>query len=207
MMRYTLLVLLLVGWCTLHSSMICLPATEYLHKKFPIGFRFYRVIYNIIAVATLAPVLLYGAHLKGPTIIAWAGPWRIVPVLLVVTSLFFFIAGARRYDLLQLIGIRQIKGEKTCSVLSSDCSLDTGGVLSIVRHPWYTGGILIIWARPLDMAAILTNLVIYVYFVVGTILEERKLRLQFGPEYEEYCRRVSMFFPVKWAVRLIFRNE
>jgi protein-S-isoprenylcysteine O-methyltransferase Ste14 len=83
-------------------------------------------------------------------------------------------------------------------VLTDDCSLDTSGVLSLVRHPWYTGGILIIWARPLDTGAILTNLVLTAYFLVGTRLEERKLTAQFGQEYTDYQQRVSMFLPIKW---------
>ncbi|SPD72517.1 hypothetical protein PITCH_A1390015 [uncultured Desulfobacterium sp.] len=83
------------------------------------------------------------------------------------------------------------------SVLTNDCSLDTRGVLSIIRHPWYTGGMLIVWARPLDLSAILTNLVVTGYFVVGAILEERKLKAQFGEQYVAYQQCVPMFFPIR----------
>lgn len=199
MMQYLVLVILWVVWCTLHSILINLTVTEWLRKKFPNGFRFYRIAFNIIAVITLVPVLLYASSTKGATIIAWEGWWRSAPILLGVIALFLFIAGAQRYDFLQLLGLRQIKDEKTCSVLTDDCTLDTSGVLSIIRHPWYTGGILIVWARPLDLAAILTNLIINVYFVVGAILEERKLMVQFGEQYKDYQERVSMLFPVKWV--------
>jgi protein-S-isoprenylcysteine O-methyltransferase Ste14 len=73
----------------------------------------------------------------------------------------------------------------------------------LVRHPWYSGGILIIWARPLDTSAILTNVVLTGYFVVGTRLEERKLTAQFGQEYADYQQRVSMFLPLKWMDRCL----
>jgi protein-S-isoprenylcysteine O-methyltransferase Ste14 len=106
-----------------------------------------------------------------------------------------------------LIGLRQIKDEKACSVLTDDCSLDTAGVLSVVRHPWYCAGILIVWARPLDLAAILTNLVVSGYLVVGAILEERKLQVQFGQQYADYQRRVSMLFPIKWVQRRLLRKN
>jgi protein-S-isoprenylcysteine O-methyltransferase Ste14 len=121
-----------------------------------------------------------------------------VQVLLAGAALFFFTAGARRYDLLQFLGLRQLKDEKSCSVLTDDCSLDTSGILSAVRHPWYTGGILIVWDRPLDTAAVLTHLVITGYFAVGAWLEERKLLVQFGEAYADYRLEVSMYFPVKW---------
>lgn len=57
------------------------------------------------------------------------------------------------------------------------------------------------------MAAILTNLVICGYFVVGAILEERKLTVLFGPQYADYQQKVSMFFPIKWTRQLFLRKN
>lgn len=206
-MRYILIVILWIVWCALHSALISLTVTESLRSRFPNSFRFYRIIYNLFAVATLLPVLIYTHSLRGEPVVAWEGPWRIVPILLGTMALFFLLAGARRYDFRQLLGLRQIKDEKACSVLTEDCFLDTGGVLSMVRHPWYSAGMLIVWARPLDVTAILTNLVVSGYFVVGAILEERKLKVQFGRQYADYQRRVSMFFPIKWAGRMCPRKN
>lgn len=205
-MPYILLVILWITWCTLHSALISLTVTNMFQKKFPNTFHFYRIVYNLLAVASLLPILLYASSLKGEPIIAWSGAWRIVPLLLGLTALFFFVAGARRYDLPQFLGLRQIKKSHTCSVLTDDCSLDTKGILSMVRHPWYSGGLFIVWARPMDLAAILTNVVICAYFVVGTILEERKLKMLFGQQYADYQQQVSMFLPLKWACRL-FRQS
>jgi protein-S-isoprenylcysteine O-methyltransferase Ste14 len=41
-------------------------------------------------------------------------------------------------------------------------------------------------------------MVISAYFIIGTILEERKLLLEFGERYREYQKNVSMFIPYKW---------
>jgi len=41
------------------------------------------------------------------------------------------------------------------------------------------------------------------YFFVGSILEERKLLLQYGEKYQEYQKKVSMFFPYKWLKAMI----
>ena len=71
----------------------------------------------------------------------------------------------------------------------------------MVRHPWYAGGILIVWARNLDMAAILTSLLITGHFLIGAFLEERKMLAEFGEEYIGYQRRVSMLFPFKWVIQ------
>lgn len=206
-MRYLWLAILWIVWCALHSALISLAVTESLRKRFPRGFRFYRIFYNLFAAVSLIPVLIYAFSLRSEPIVAWSGLWMIVPVLLAAAALVLFAAGARRYDFARFIGLRQIKDEKSCSVLTDDCSLDTSGVLSVVRHPWYSGGILIVWARPLDPAAIVTNLVLCGYFVVGAILEERKLSAQFGRQYAVYRRRVSMLFPVKWVRRMFLRGH
>lgn len=200
MNRYILLVLLWVSWCALHSVLITPTVTDRLRGRFPSGFRFYRMFYNVTAVVTLVPVLVFGFSLRGPVLFDWEGGWRTVQFLLLVSALWFFAAGARRYDFLQFLGLRQVRGDETCGVLTEDCSLDTGGVLSVVRHPWYTGGMLIVWARPLDLAGILTNTVITGYFIVGACLEERKLKQQFGRAYTEYQQSVSMFFPIRWTL-------
>jgi methanethiol S-methyltransferase len=200
-MPYVRLVLFWMVWCALHSVLISRAVTEWLQREFPDGFRYYRILYNLFAVTSLLPVVLYTFSLGGAPLVRWQGLGRIVPIALWAVGLSFFAAGGRRYDILQFLGFRQIRNESTCSVLTKDCSLDTGGVLAIVRHPWYSGGMLVVWGRPLDAAAIWTNLVVCGYFVVGAILEERKLKAQFGRPYEVYRRRVSMFFPIKWVQR------
>jgi protein-S-isoprenylcysteine O-methyltransferase Ste14 len=36
------------------------------------------------------------------------------------------------------------------------------------------------------------------YLLIGTLLEERKLVLEFGEKYKAYQRQVSMLIPLKW---------
>lgn len=43
------------------------------------------------------------------------------------------------------------------------------------------------------------NVVLTAYILIGTVLEERKLALEFGDEYKEYQKKVSMFLPAKWV--------
>jgi len=193
------LILLWGGWCFLHSFLITPIVIRYVRMRFEKAFQYYRIFYNFIALATLIPVLAYSFTVKGATVFQWEGPFRIIQGLLVISAFLLFIAGARRYDLAQFLGIRQIRENRTCGVLSNDCRLDTGGILGMVRHPWYTGGILIVWSRNLDVAVILTNLIITVYFFIGAVLEDKKLLAEFGKEYADYQQRVSMFFPLKWS--------
>jgi len=172
--------------------------TRFVQKNLRKAYRYYRIIYNFIALVSLVPVLIYSFSIKGWPVFYWEGPFRIIQGILVFSALLLFIGGARQYDLASFIGIRQIREDSICSTLNDDCRLNTAGILGIVRHPWYSGGILIVWARNLDISAILTSLVISGYFLIGAYLEERKLLSEFGEEYFEYQQHVSMLFPLKW---------
>jgi len=58
----------------------------------------------------------------------------------------------------------------------------------------------------ISLSTFLINIVLTLYFVVGTILEERKLLLQYSEKYREYQKNVSMFIPYKWVKDKIARN-
>ena len=202
-MRYVILAAVWVAWCTVHSLLISVALTEHLKHRLGNAFRYYRIFYNGFSVITLIPVLLYTYSLQTEPLFSWEGPLRSIQLLLLFTSFFLFLSGARRYDALQFFGIRQITQSNSCTVLTEDCELDTTGILGVIRHPWYLGGILVVWARDLDISTILTNTIITGYFVIGTCLEERKLGMQFGKAYREYQTKVSMLFPSKWLKRMI----
>ncbi|UCF88962.1 MAG: isoprenylcysteine carboxylmethyltransferase family protein [bacterium] len=165
-------------------------------------YRYYRILYNLISVLTIIPVLVLSASLQGDPFFTWSGAWRPVQILLAAGALTFFYSGARHYDLKQFLGIRQIAEHRSGKGLTETGGLDTSGILGVVRHPWYSGGILLLWARPLDQAVLVTNTVLTMYLIIGTVLEERKLVAVFGDEYREYQKRVPMFFPKhkgKWG--------
>lgn len=197
-MKYFILAFFWTLWCAFHSLLISLPVTEFLRRRLGNGFRYYRILYNGFSAITLVPIALYTYTIRTEALFRWEGPFRVVQILMLLVSTLLFASGARHYDSLQFLGIRQIKQSNACAVLTANCELDTAGILGILRHPWYLGGMMIIWARDLDISAIVTNAIITGYFVVGTFLEERKLSTELGNTYREYQRRVSMFFPYKW---------
>jgi len=123
---------------------------------------------------------------------------QIIQVLLLGAAALLFFLGALRYDFGQLLGFKQIREKTTNKGITGACELDTSGVLSIVRHPWYLATILLIWARPVDISIIVANVMLTCYLVIGTYLEEKKLILEFGENYRSYQRRVSMLVPIKW---------
>ena len=148
------LIVLWGAWCFLHSFMISLAVTGFVRKHLKKAYRYYRVFYNVMAVVSLIPVCVYSFSITGQPVFRWEGPLRIVQGLLMASAFLLFIGGARRYDMAKFLGIGQIREKSTCRVLKEDCRVDTGGILGMVRHPWYAGGILVVWARNLASKAL-----------------------------------------------------
>ncbi len=71
-----------------------------------------------------------------------------------------------------------------------------------VRHPLYLGVLLLIWAEHrVSTDRLLFNVLWTVWIVVGTMLEERDLRSEFGRTYREYQKAVPMLLPIPRAFR------
>ena len=197
-MNYFVLAVLWIIWCAIHSGMISVTVTEYLKRRFGGHFRFYRLVFNLLAIVTIVPVILYGQSIQGPLVFRWEGSMIVFQVLLLTIAVLLFFAGARHYDMLQFLGLRQIRTGSSHSALTETGKLDTAGILGITRHPWYLGTIMLIWARGLDVSTLITNIILTIYLIVGTVLEERKLLIEYGEDYRKYQKQVSMFIPYKW---------
>ncbi len=187
-----------VLWCALHSTLISTTITDYVKNRLGDGFRFYRLFYNAVSLVTLIPLVTYSHVIRQTPVFRWEGPLMIVQVLLLAASIYLFVAGGKHYSWAQFLGIAQIRTRQADGSLSKGDSFVVSGIHRIIRHPWYLGGILIVWAQDLSVSTILINMVISLYFMIGTILEERKLVREFGDKYREYQGTVSMLLPWRW---------
>ena len=197
-MNYLVLAVLWIIWCAIHTGMISPTATEYLKRRLGSHFRFYRLVFNLLAIVTIVPVILYNQSIQGSPVFRWEGFMIVFQVFLLAIVVLLFFAGARHYDMLQFLGLRQIRTGTSHSTLTETGKLDTTGILSITRHPWYLGTIMLIWARELDVSGLITNIILTIYLVVGTVLEERKLLMEYGEDYRQYQKKVSMLIPFKY---------
>lgn len=203
---YLILSLLVISWCVLHSAMISISVTEYFKKCLGPKYRFYRLFFNIIAILTLIPVVLFAYSIRTQAIFQWNGYMRLGQVLILGTAVLLFFLGGRHFDIRQVLGIRQIREGISNKAITDTGELDTSGVLGITRHPWYLATILLIWARQMDISAIIVNLILTSYLIVGTYLEEKKLVREFGENYQKYQKKVSMLVPFKWLKERIIKR-
>ena len=195
--KYLLLALAWVAYGAIHSAMISETATGFLKRRLGGAFRFYRLFFNVVATVLLVAVVSYSMYFRRGLVVRWDGPWLVVRYALVAVGVLLFVTGGRHYSLGQFIGTSQLRGTSTGG-LATGGGIDSSGVLGVIRHPWYAGLVLLLWARDLDTAGVVVSSVLTVYILVGTLLEERKLVHEFGDAYRSYQRRVSMFVPIKW---------
>ena len=203
--EYLILSLLLILWCVIHSAMISIAVTEYVKKRLGSNYRFYRVFFNLISILTLIPVALFAHSAQTPAIFQWSGYMRLGQALIFGFAVLFFSLGWRHYDIRQVLGIKQISEGTADRAITETGELDTSGVLGMTRHPWYLATMLLIWARQMDVAAIIVNVILTSYLIVGTYLEEKKLLREFGENYRNYQNKVSMLIPFNWLKEWLIR--
>ena len=148
----------------------------------------YRFLYSFFASITLLALLIYGASLESILVIL-PGPISSLTGLIIAGFGVFILKRAfRNYSFRAFMGLKK----------ESNTSLKTDGIHSIIRHPLYTGTLLIalgyFFFNPLLINAI-TFLSIVLYLPIGIHWEEKKLIETYGEDYIEYKKEVPALFP------------
>jgi protein-S-isoprenylcysteine O-methyltransferase Ste14 len=187
-----LIFLAITAWGALHSLLASIPAKEAARKWFGmIADNLYRIGFNAAAGITLIPVLALLARNSGPVLVRVPGPWWMVLVIIQIAGLILLALSFLQSNPPDFLGLRQLGNAK------GDTKLVTTGAYSIVRHPMYTTGLLVLWLFPILTAGTLAfDLGITLYILVGSELEERKLIIAFGDEYRSYKAKVARLIPI-----------
>lgn len=195
--------ILLLLWATYfagHSFLAGESAKSIARRRWPRLFARYRLLYNAVALLTLAPPVLYAKALSGPLLWHWAGPFALVADGLAVLALAGLIVAPTGYDLRRFLGLA---GTAAGAGGLAGEGLRLSGVHRFVRHPWYGLALVLIWTRDMDQATALSAVAITAYFIAGSRLEEAKLIATYGDAYRHYRQRVPGLFP--WPGRTLDR--
>ena len=203
---YLILTTATIGWCILHSAMISVTVTNLLQTHAGRHYRFYRLFFNLVALITLLPVIIYQHSIQTTAFFNWDGYLRLIQVTFIIIGIVLFLLGAKKYDARRFFGITQLTEGHSTKSLNATGELDISGIHRLIRHPWYTGLLLVLWSRPLDPSTLIINSVFSTYLIIGSLLEERKLVMEFGDAYRQYQRNVSMLLPFKWLRSKIVRK-
>ncbi len=181
-------------WGFIHSLTASYPFKAFFRRIIDSAVfdRFYRLVYNLVAIVTFLAVLVIAAFTPDRTLYVAPFPWVALIVIVDLLAVVTLAIALRKTDALRFLGIRQLMSpnKKLPSRLVKD------GPYFYVRHPLYTAGLVFIWLLPFMTARLLVlDLALTAYVITGAYLEERRLKHKFGQEYEDYAAVTPMFIP------------
>ena len=122
--------------------------------------------------------------------------WAIVLGLaLIVCDVWMFRIAQRDLGTARIVGKTELTGGG---------ELARTGIYGRMRHPRYTGMFAGVAGAGLLAGTLQLWWVAAIWFplaISAILLEEREMRQRFGTEYEEYCRRVPRFLPLRFRAR------
>jgi methanethiol S-methyltransferase len=195
-MGYLLIASMWTAYCILHSLLVSTRFTNLLARSLKNYYAFYRIFYVSLSLVLLIPLIRYTDQSDSNIIITYSPLLNIVRYMLILGSLsMFFWAFFIDYDSLSFFGIRQILDFGKTKKINPSEGLKRNGLLGVVRHPMYSALIVYLWCSTFTVTGIIVNIVLTIYIIIGTILEEKKLVLEFGDTYVKYQQEVPMLIP------------
>jgi methanethiol S-methyltransferase len=186
-MPYLLLILSWTIYFFLHSWLASNSVKMFFEKRLRAWFHFYRLAYTAQSVIGLVAVLLVNGMIQTEYFFQSRGVVRYLSLVLATFGVLVINAAFKQYKLSSFIGLRK-----------EDPGFSSNGILKYVRHPIYSGVILLVLGFFLfspNPPTLVSSLCIFVYLIVGIRLEERKLIQQFGDTYLLYKNKVPSLMP------------
>lgn len=194
---------LAVGWAayfTLHSALASHWVKHRVQRRFPGLRRWYRLLYNGMAVVLILPLAWATLVPPSPELWAFTGWVGWVADAVALAALAGFVWTSRQYRMDLFLGTRQLRADA-----DDNETFTLSPLHRFVRHPWYLLGLLFLWSRDMDLLRLVSATMITGYLFVGARLEEEKLCRDFGEAYREYRRKVPGIIPLPW--RFLSRTE
>jgi protein-S-isoprenylcysteine O-methyltransferase Ste14 len=193
MKEVIILSLAVIIYTLVHSLLASFGVKDWTRRVIgPVADRWYRLAYNLFAGISGLPILALLFILPDRRIYQIPFPWLLLTGAGQLFGILIIIVGIWQTDLWHFVGLRQIiTGEA-----SDTQPLVITGLYRWMRHPLYTGGLLLIWLVPTMTLNLLTVFIwLTIYLIVGAFLEEKRLIHQFGDDYREYQKHVPMLLP------------
>ena len=167
----------------------------------------YRVAYNAQSVVTVALAARRLARLPDRGLYEVGPPWSWLFRAGQVGSLGVLFSGVRVVGVLEFAGIvplwkaltdRESRPEPEAQgpPMGADGEMETSGAFRFTRHPGNLGavGFFLLWPRMTVNRAMLAALAA-LYVVLGSMHEERRLRMAYGEAFERYRQKVPFLIP------------
>lgn len=194
-----LLILFWLVYFVVHSALASFRLKRWFARRFPEGTPFYRAGFNFVSLVLLLPILWQMQRHPGPLWWAWHGWAAWLGNGLALAAIGGFIVSLRHYDGQEFLGLAQLRAAREMTIDGSE-QFRISPFHRVVRHPWYSFSLVIIWTRDMNEAMVVSAVLLTLYFVIGSRLEEKKLIACHGDVYRRYARLVPGLIPRPWKL-------
>lgn len=151
--------------------------------------RFYRLGYNLASLVMFIWVM--AAYRSSPVLYFAPGIWSLVMYMAQLVVAGIIVQCVCQTGAGNFLGISQSSSTDT-----SPKNLVTSGCYAHMRHPLYFYSCIFLILNPVMSAQwLLLSLFSLIYFIVGGLIEERRLLKIFGEAYRIYQKRVPFMIP------------
>ena len=192
----TLLAICWIAYFALHSALASLTIKRKVATAWPGLMPWYRLGFNLLSSLLILPILWLSWLDPGPSLWRWQGAAAWLANGLALAALLGFWLSLKHYDMQEFLGLRQLR-HKVRKIEDQE-HLRISPFHRFVRHPWYFFGLVLLWTRDMSATTLLTSVLVTLYFVIGSRMEERKLLVYHGDAYRRYMARVPALIPLPW---------
>ncbi len=172
-----------LGFALTHSLLASRPCK----RSVRLSPQHYRLTFTISAVVLTAAWLGFVRMLPDTPVYRLHGPAQIACYALQLFGAWMLWRAAQAFDMRIFLGLAPVPA-------AGEPFLERG-IYRYLRHPMYTGVLLVLLASPAQSVNSLSlAAAVALYFVAGSRLEERRMLAE-HPEYAGYRRRVPAFWP------------
>lgn len=180
-------------WAALHSLLASQRVKTWTEQTLGLGVRrWYRLLYNAVAAITISPMLALVVWLPDHPLYTVPAPWRWAMIGSQTLALVSLVWTVLRTGPLHFAGLEQLWTRQP----AAESPLQVRWIYCYVRHPLYMFSLVLIWFTPTMTANLLVLYALMtLYFLIGSVHEERRLLAEFGEAYRDYQQRVPRLIP------------
>jgi protein-S-isoprenylcysteine O-methyltransferase Ste14 len=188
---HLIFILRLVAFAMLHS-LLALPSIKARIMRITgLNQSAYRLGYNIVALLVFAWVMAADRH--SAILYEFSGVARYILYLLQILSLVALAFCLVNTGLMSFLGLNALVVSEKNRVPQQ---LATHGWYGIVRHPLYFLSILFMFMNPvMSVRWLLLSCLATLYFMIGALIEEKRLEKEFAEEYVRYRKQIPFIVP------------
>lgn len=162
----------------------------------------YRFLFTCFSVVSISAVLFLIRSIPDTPPVLLPFWVKTVFAVFQATGVVILILAIRTINIFEFVGIAQLVSYFRYGKVSGDIegiqgnSLVTSGIYQITRHPLYLGAFLLVTFNTQPTLNSLTFAVLAdLYFIIGAVIEEKRLEEKFGEDYARYKEETSRFIP------------